>query len=298
MPANSLLQLMLLGAIWGSSFMFLRIAVSSFGPVMLIESRLMLAALFLGLLSVIRSQPGEFKKHWPHYLLLGSINTAFPFLLLGYAAKYLPVSFLVTLNATGPIWTVIILFILTRQLPAWKTIFGTLLGVMGVYILVADNAGIEMSPQVVSAICAGLTATIGYAAATVYTSRCAVKVSSFQNALGSMWAAALVLLPAAPFYPIYEVPELSVAMAVLMLGVVCTGCAYLLYFKLIKDIGPTPALSVTYLIPMFGMLWGSLFLGESLNWHHIVGALTVVIGTAFVAGFKLPCQKVKDALTQ
>jgi len=287
MPLSSLFQLLALGAIWGSSFLFMRLAVPTLGPVMLIESRLMLASIFLLILTVVLKKQVQLIKHWKHFLFLGTFNTAFPFILLAYASKHLPVSLLVVLNATGPIWAVFITFLLTQKLPPLQTVVGTLLGLLGVYILVADNNSFELTPRVISSICAGLTATIGYAMATVYTARSQVKVDSFANAYGSMWCSALILLPVVPFYPAYQLPSTEVIIGVLILGVVCSAIAYLLYFKLITDIGPTPALSVTYLIPMFGMLWGALFLEEDINWHHIVGAITVVMGTAFVAGINI-----------
>jgi drug/metabolite transporter (DMT)-like permease len=113
------------------------------------------------------------------------------------------------------------------------------------------------------------------------------KVEPFANAHGSMWAATLLIAPAVPFAPPAAWPSLTIALAVLALGVVCSGVAYLLYFRLVADIGAASALTVTFLVPVFGVLWGHLFLGEPLGWNTLVGALVVIVGTALVTGFSV-----------
>jgi drug/metabolite transporter (DMT)-like permease len=100
-----------------------------------------------------------------------------------------------------------------------------------------------------------------------------------------MWGATLLLAPAVPFAPPSAMPTPTIALAVLALGVLCSGIAYLLYFRLIADIGATSALTVTFLVPVFGVLWGHAILGEPLGWNTFVGALVVIVGTALVTGF-------------
>jgi drug/metabolite transporter (DMT)-like permease len=108
---------------------------------------------------------------------------------------------------------------------------------------------------------------------------------AFNNAHGSMWAATLLVLPAVPFFPAGGAATPGVLGAALALGIVCSGVAYLLYFRLIADLGPASALTVTFLIPVFGVLWGWLFLGEHVGLPTVAGSLIVIVGTALVTGF-------------
>ena len=115
--------------------------------------------------------------------------------------------------------------------------------------------------------------------------RSAPSVEPFANAHGSMWAAALLVLPVLPFFPASATPTPPVMGAVVALGVLCSGIAYILYFKLIEEVGTTSALTVTFLNPMFGILWGALFLHEVIGWHTLLGSAIVLVGTALVTGF-------------
>ena len=110
-------------------------------------------------------------------------------------------------------------------------------------------------------------------------------LAKFANAHGSMWGAALVAIPALFFFPIHSVPTPGIMAAALALGVLCTGVGYIIYFKLVEDVGATSALTVTFLIPLFGILWGVLFLGEIVGWYTLAGAAIVLAGTALVTGF-------------
>jgi len=133
-------------------------------------------------------------------------------------------------------------------------------------------------------VAAALAAALCYGIASLYA-KSAKSVEPFANAHGTMWAAALFVLPALPFFPAPATPTPGVWAAVLALGVLCSGIAYLIYFKLIEDVGPTSALTVTFLNPVFGILWGALFLGETVGWHTLAGSGIVLVGTALVTGF-------------
>ena len=127
-------------------------------------------------------------------------------------------------------------------------------------------------------------AAFSYSIASAYA-KTAKAVEPFANAHGSMWAATLLALPALAFFPASGPATPGVLGAALALGVLCTGVAYLLYFRLIQDVGTTSALTVTFLNPLFGILWGALFLGEVVGWYTIAGAAIVITGTALVTGF-------------
>jgi drug/metabolite transporter (DMT)-like permease len=100
-----------------------------------------------------------------------------------------------------------------------------------------------------------------------------------------MWASSVMVLPVLPFFPMSAVPTPGIVGAVVALGVLCSGIAYILYFRLIEEVGTTSALTVTFLNPVFGILWGALFLGETIGWYTIAGSAIVLVGTALVTGF-------------
>ena len=141
---------------------------------------------------------------------------------------------------------------------------------------------------------AALLASLCYSVASQYA-RSARSVEPFANAHGTMWTSALMVLPALALFPPAGAPTTGVVGAVLALGVVCSGIAYLLYFRLIEEVGPTSALTVTFLSPVFGILWGALFLGERIGWYTIAGSAIVLLGTALVTGF-LPRPRVRSSM--
>ena len=283
MNLASFIRLLTLAAIWGGAFLFVRICAPILGPVILIESRVALAAILLMVVARFLHKPLNAKQHWRHYLMLGVFNGALPFLLFAYAAQTLSASTLCILNATSPIWGAVIGAVWYRHPLNGRTILGLALGIIGVAMIVGlDQLSDQRGAGV--AIAAVLLAAFSYGLATNYA-KTAKSVDSFSNAHGSMWAASLVILPAIPFASVSNSPSLGVMLAVATLGIVCTGIAFLLYFRLIKDIGGTSALTVTFLIPIFGILFGHLFLGEVITLGMIAGSCVIIVGTALVTGF-------------
>jgi drug/metabolite transporter (DMT)-like permease len=286
MNTANLIRLVTLAAIWGGSFLFMRISAPVLGPAVLIEFRVLLAALFLLLVGLVlkkRAAPLNLREHWKHYLILGFFNSALPFLLFAYGARTLSASVLSVLNATAPMWGAIIGAVWGRQPIKATTLAGIVLGTVGVALLVGFDK-MTAQPGAAIAVVAALAAAFCYSVASTYA-RSAKTVAPFANAHGSMWASALFVLPALPFFPASGQPTIGVLGAVVALGVLCSGIAYLLYFRLIEEIGPTSALTVTFLNPVFGILWGALFLGEVVGWYTVAGAAIVLTGTALVTGF-------------
>ncbi len=283
MSTANLLRLILLAAIWGGSFLFLRICAPVLGPAVLIEYRLVFAAMFLAVVGLALRKGLAVRQNWKHYLILGWFNSALPFLLFAFAARTLSASVLSVLNATAPLWGALIGALWTRQPVSARTAAGLVLGMAGVALLVGFDH-VSSLPGAGLAIGAALFAAFNYGIASTYAKR-APAIDPFANAHGSMWAAALMVLPALPFFPAPASPTIGIMAAVLALGVLCSGVAYLMYFGLIRDVGPTSALTVTFLNPLFGILWGTLFLSEHIGWHTIAGAAIVITGTALVTGF-------------
>ncbi|MGY5451664.1 DMT family transporter [Agarivorans sp. MS3-6] len=285
MDLASVIRLLLLSAIWGSSFLFMRVAAPILGPAVLIELRVGFAALFLLAVGYFLKKKLMLREHWRHYLILGLFNSALPFLLLAYAAQTLSASLLSILNATAPIWGAIISALWLRQALAMKKVLGLVIGVLGVAILVGfDHA--SFAPGAKVAIAASIGAAVCYGIASTYA-HSAKSVEPFANAHGGMWASTLLVAPAMLFFPVVELPSSNLMLSVVFLGVVCSGVAYLLYYRLVTDVGASSALTVTFLVPIFGILWGSVFLNETIGWNTVAATLVILVGTALVTGFSL-----------
>lgn len=233
----------------------MRIAANPLGPAVLIEARVLCAAITLLLVSFYLKRKLSFNVHAKHFFILGLFNTALPFLFFAYAAQTLNASTLAILNSTAPIWAAIIGAIWTKTALESKVLLGLGIGVTGVCVLVGWDA-MNIGQEAIIPIFAAVMAAFSYGIASNYT-KTAPKVEAFNNAHGSMWAAVLIVLPFVFFIPMREAPDLTITTSVILLGAVCTGLAYLLYFNLINELGAPSALSVTFLIPVFGILWGT-----------------------------------------
>ncbi|MBK9349306.1 MAG: DMT family transporter [Sulfuritalea sp.] len=297
MTTASLLRLLLLSAIWGGSFLLIRVGAPAIGPVPLMEARVLLAAVFLAGVGLLLRRPLAWRAHWRHYLFIGFFNSALPFLLFGYAALTLSAAMLSILNATSPLWGALIAAVWQRAPLGGRRLAGLALGIAGVGLLVGFDR-VALLPGAGLAIAASLAAALCYAVASNYT-KAAKAVEPFANAHGSMWAASLLIVPALLAFPPSAAPTLGIVAVVAALGVVCSGVAYLLYFRLIDDIGAAPALTVTFLIPLFGTAFGWLFLDEAVGLHTLAGGAVVIAGTALVTGFSprllLPRKEVANA---
>jgi drug/metabolite transporter (DMT)-like permease len=279
-PAE-LARLVALAAIWGASFIFIRIAVVPLGPIATSELRVALAA--AALLAWLRFAGVDlaWRAHWRFYLAVGLLNSAAPFALWAFSAIHLPASYLVVLNATSPLFGAVVSVVWLRERITARTALGLAAGVAGVAMLVGLGP-VRATPAVLWAIAAGAIAALFYAVAAAYMKRRSAGVDAAAAATGSQIGAALLLAPLLVPLPPVASPTPAEWIAVVLLGVLCTGIAYLLYFRLIADVGPTRALTVTFLIPLFGMLWGALFLGEAITPVMAAGCALVLAGTALI----------------
>jgi len=283
MRHRDLLDLLVLAAVWGGSFLFMRIAVPEFGPAALIELRVGLAALFLLPAALWRGKLPLIARHWRALLAVGAFNAALPFLLFAYAAQSLGAGFLSVANAVTPVWGAVIGWLwLKDRLPRMRAL-GLLISVSGIVVLVWDKLNFGDGGSGL-AVLAAISAPIFYGIAANWTKRYLTGVDALANATGSMVAASLLLLPLA----ILAWPEQPVSLkawqAIAVLAVVCTGAAYIVFFRLIANVGPTGAVSVTFLVPIFGLLWGAWFLGEALTPSILAGAAIILVGTALALG--------------
>jgi drug/metabolite transporter (DMT)-like permease len=283
MSGLEIAELLLLAALWGGSFLFMRIAAPVLGPVWLIEFRVLLAGLALLPILVRFNLWHEVRRNWIALLMVGCINSAIPFSLLAFASVSLPAGLTSILNATAPLFGTIVAFVWLKERLTITRIIGFILGFVGVMILIGWKA-VELTPAFVMAVLAGLLAALTYAIAAPYIKQKLTGVPSLTVTAGSQLGAAILLIPALPF----TIPQQSIAadivLAVIALALLSTAFAYILYFRLIQNIGATNALTVTYLIPLFAMLWGSLFLGEAITTSMIFGCSLILLGTAIANG--------------
>lgn len=274
--------LVLLAAIWGSSFLFMRLAGPELGAAPLAWLRVTVAAAFLGTLLLARREAPDLAGRWRPMALMGLTNTAAPFLLLTWATVQLSAGYGALLNATTPLWGAL-LGTLFFGLQAGRALLGGLvLGFLGVALLVVGKLD-ELGPKAVLPVLAGLLATACYGHAAHFARSGFPGLGPLGLAFGSQLLASLWLAPAAfatwPAQPPSPLAWASVA----VLGIVCTALAYLIYFGLIRRIGPTRATTVTYLAPVFGVGWGVGLLGEPLTLPMLLGGAVVLAGVAVAA---------------
>lgn len=274
-------RLVLLAAIWGAAFIFLRVAAPVLGPAWTAEIRVLLGGLALLAWFRMGGFNPELRRHARPYLLLGTVNIAIPFVLYSYAAMHAPASLLSIINATAPIFGLVWSAALGDERVTLRKAAGLFLGVAGV-ALIAQPAGVAASPQFTWAMAAALGACCCYGITGVLMKRFAFGASPRGMAAGNQLAAALVLLPLLPLLPPLAAPSALVIANLLALALLASGVAFVLYFRLIADVGATRALTVTYLIPLFGVLWGWLFLGEALPASALGGGALILAGTILV----------------
>lgn len=276
-------ELLLLAAIWGASFLFIRMGAVEFGPVALAAARVIGASLVLMPMLFASDKAADFRQHWKPIFIVGLTNSAIPFLCYSIAALSITAGLSSIFNAASPLFGAVIAWVwLSDRLNASR-IAGLAIGFAGVLWLAWDKASFRPGGSG-WAVVACLVATFFYGLSANFTKRFLSGVSPLALAAGSQLSAALVLIaPAAWFWPATN-PSWQAWLAALLLAVVCTGFAYILYFRLIAHIGPSNAIAVTFLIPVFAVLWGFLFLGERLTPAMALGCVVIVAGTALATG--------------
>jgi drug/metabolite transporter (DMT)-like permease len=283
MTARQLALLLLLAALWGASFLFMRVAVPEFGPVVLADARVALAGLALLAYAAAVGRRHALRPQWRAYLLLGAVNAALPFALISAAELEIEASLAAVLMAMAPLTGALVAALWLGRPVTRRDVLGLLLGVVGV-ALVVGLAPVEVDGPFVLAVLACLGAAVGYGVGANLAREHFAGEPSLAMAIGQQLAAAVVLLPVVPFVPVREAPGLADVACLLGLALASTSLAYLIYFRLIAELGATGALTVTFLVPVFGVLWGALFLGEALHLGTLVGGAVVLASIVVVAG--------------
>ena len=277
MPPRDALDLVVLGALWGAAFLFMRVAAPAFGPVTLIAVRVTIAAALLLPLLVREGGLAQARSAAGRLALVGALNTAIPFTLFAYAALTLPAGLSSVLNATVPLFGALVGVLWLGERPRPLQLVGLGLGFAGVLVLAWPRLS---SASDWRAVAAALTATLLYAISAHLTRQTLTGVRPLVIAGGSMTGAAAMLLPLTLVWHPASPPASGAWGAALMLGVASTAIAYVMYFRLLARAGPTVAMTVTYLIPVFGVSWGAVFLGERLASTALAGGALVLTGVA------------------
>lgn len=281
MRTADLSRLVLLAAIWGGSFLFVRMAVGAIGPLWLTELRVGLAAIAMLIYARASGFGLDLAHNWRPYLVLGVLNTALPWGLYAWSGKHIGASYMAILNAAAPWFAAICGAIWLDERMSWRKSAGLALGMAGVALLVGFGP-IAVSTEVLLAVFACICATACYALAGVYVKKRAAGIAPRALTVGSLIAASVVVMPFLPAPPPAAAFSWQVSVAVLGISLLCSAAAYLIYFRLIASIGPTRTFTVTFLIPVFGTLWGALFLGEPVGLSTLAGGAVIIAATALV----------------
>jgi len=284
MTPVDILLLGTLSAIWGGSFIFMRYLAPLIGPVATADSRMLLAGIVLVAAFAAARYRAGWRRNARHFLVLGVLNSAVPFLLYSLAALVLPASLEAIFNALSPMFGAVFAALwLGERLTARKAT-GLALGVAGV-VFTSGFSGVALDARTGLAMAGCLLAPACYGLSGVYLSKRAAGVPSLAIAGGSQRCGGLALLPFLFAWPPGPAPlELRIVLVVVAFALLCNALAYLIYYRLMATVGPTRALTVTFLVPVFSMAWGWLFLREPVTWGMATGAAVILAGTWLVVG--------------
>jgi drug/metabolite transporter (DMT)-like permease len=287
MKPRDIADFLMLATLWGGSFLFIRLGAAEFGPVALAALRCLGATLFLLPLLLLRGQGNALRQHWRSIALVGLLNSALPFVLFGVAMLAINAGLSAIFNAATPLWAAAIGAVWLHERLGPMRVLGLFIGLLGVMGLAWDKAAFKANEHGVSAAlaiaaCLGATALYGYAAC--FAKKRLSGVPPMALATGSQLSAASVLaLPALLLRP-SAMPSLTAWLGLALLAVLCTGVAYILYFRLIAHTGSTNASAVTFLIPAVAAFFGWLFLDETITLSMVIGAAVILAGTALAMG--------------
>ena len=283
MRPKELGALVLLGALWGSSYLFIRVAVPELGPFALMGLRVGIGATALSLYALATARPPKLRYLWKELVILGTFNAAIPFSLIAAAELNLTASLAAILNSTTALFGAVVAALWIGESLTPKKIAGLFMGIGGVAVLVGWTP-ISPSTIVLLSVGAMLVASLSYAIGGVYAKRTFAGIPALSMAIGQQLGASATLVPLAAVSFPKEMPSLAAILSVLVLSLLCTAAAYLLYFYLIENAGPTKTFTVTFLIPAFGLLFGVLFLGEPIGPGTFIGMGIILSSVALVTG--------------
>ncbi len=283
MTPKDLASLIALGVLWGASFLFIRVAVPALGPFALVELRVTLAVLALLAYGIAIGRLPKLRAHWRRFAVLGAVNSAIPFSLIAFAEIELTASLAAILNPTTVLFTALVAVIWTGEALTAGKAAGVVLGVVGVAVLVGWDP-VAVTGAVLLSIGAMLLASLSYAVGATYAKLAFADLPPLTMTVGQQAGASVLLLaPAAASLPGVNI-SVAAGLSVLGLAVLSTAVAYILYFRLIESVGPTSTVTVTFLVPVFGLLFGVLLLEEPFGPGTLAGLGLILLSVALVTG--------------
>ena len=283
MGTRDLGALLLLSALWGASFIYIRVAVPALGPFVLVELRVGLAAVVLALCAALVGRLPKLRRRWRQFALLGAVNVAIPFSLISAAEINLTASLAAILNSTTVMFTAVVAAVWMGDALTARKLVGVALGIVGVTVLVGWDP-IAMNWAVALSVGAMLAASLAYALGSVYAKRTFADSPPLAIASGQLTAAAMLMLPLAAVSAPEQSPSTIVVLSVLGLALPSTAVAYMLYFRLIANVGPTSTSTVTLLVPLFGLLFGVVLLDEPVGVGTLAGLVLILSSVTLITG--------------
>jgi drug/metabolite transporter (DMT)-like permease len=283
MSVQDTARLLVLAALWGGSFIFIRVAAPSFGPVWMVEARVLVAGIALLLVARVSSARLGLRRWWGRYFVMGAIGSAIPFLLITSAELRITASMAAILNSTSPLFAAMVASVWLREPLTRAKGIGAIVALSGVVILVGLDP-VEWSVAFALSVAACLLASFCYGLAGAYARKELMGASPLGMAAGSQLGASLLLAPALPATMPAAPPPTAAVLCVLALALLSTAIGSTLYFRLVLNVGPTVALAVTFLTPIFGVVWGALFLQEAITASQLLGGAIILIGAVLVTG--------------
>jgi drug/metabolite transporter (DMT)-like permease len=275
--------LVVLSVLWGGSFLLIRVAVPALGPFVLVELRVGLAAVALILYALTIGRMPKIRTRWKSFLVLGFLNTAMPFCLISTAEIHLTASLAAILNSTTVMFTAIVATVWMGDVLTARKAIGILLGIAGVTVLVGWDP-LPLNGGVLLAVAAMLIASLSYALGATYAKQSFSGIPPLGMAIGQLCGAVVLLAPLAAVSVPAEAPSFVVALSILGLALLSTAVAYLIYFRLIENVGPTSTVTVTLLVPVFGLLFGILLLDEPFGVGTLAGLGIILLSVVLITG--------------
>jgi drug/metabolite transporter (DMT)-like permease len=286
--------LFLLASFWGASFIFIGISAPVLGPFVLVFVRTSIAAVVLFAYARATGQRITLRDHGWKFLLLGLLNVAIPFALISTAELHISSAMASILNATTPLWGALVVAVWMKEALTPTRLLGLALGITGVGMVVGLQ-GEDVTTWFIISVVMMLTASFFYAFGTAYGKTNFKGTAPLTMAIGQVGSAALIMLPLAVTNPPTQPITMNVVVAMLLLSVVSTAVAYLIYFTLLSSAGATNTMTVTFLSPFFSILWAWLFVGETIGVLQFVGFLVILSGLFLVTGYRPPFMARKTA---